>query len=426
MINRLLVYMRKNIEYDVFHSLNYKSLKENLINEGRNDFPNFGNKVWYQGILSEIYREDMSIDYYDYSGNTDYINNNYDAVLMPCANIFSEEFVQKLRINTEFCKKIKIPVYVISCGLQVGLDGNIDYLVSKIGEDSKRFIDSVYATGGDICLRGYITKEFFDKLGFDKAFVGGCPSIYQNGRDLIIRKAENIQQLKVAVNGHNSELKMPFYYKICKEKQNEFFDQDQYGDYLYTPRFLKDISFKKLVRMDRSSGYTGCVLLSENRINMFINVPDWMGYIVREGFDMSFGSRIHGNIVPLLCKVPSVVHVCDSRTKEIAEFYNIPTVTTNEIKRYKNIREIYEKADFSIFNNSFKLKYDQFEKFLVKSGFVNNINKNNLFGINKNIKKEIVNSSDIDGFRKRFNKNRIVYKALDSALYSYHILRKSE
>ena len=415
--------MRKNIEYDVFHSLNYELLKENLVNEGRNDFPNFGNKVWYQGILSEIYREDMHIDYYDYSGNTEYINNNYDAVLMPCANIFSEEFVLKLRTNTEFCKKIKIPIYVISCGLQVGLDGNIDYLVSKIGEDSKRFIDSVYATGGDICLRGYITKEFFDKLGFDKAFVGGCPSIYQNGRDLKINKTENIQNLKVAVNGHNSELKMPFYNKIFNDKQNEFFDQDQYGDYLYMPGFLQDVSFKNIVKMDRNSGYTGCVLLSENRINMFINVSDWMGYIIREGFNMSFGSRIHGNIVPLLCKVPSVVHICDSRTKEIAEFYNIPTVTTDELKGYRNIRDLYERADFSGFNNSFELKYDQFEGFLVKHGFVNKINENNIFGINKNIKKEITNACDIESFRKSFNKNRVLYKALDRALYCYHILK---
>lgn len=426
MINKLLVYMHnENIEYDVFHSLKYESLRDRLMADGYSYYPNFGNKVWYQGILSEIYREDMQIDYYDYSGNTEYINDNYDAVLMPCANIFSEEFMPKLKMNTEFCNKLRIPVYVISCGIQVGIDGNIDYLVKKIGEESKKFIDSVYSTGGDICLRGYITKAFFDKLGFDKAFVGGCPSLYQNGSRLRINKNPDIKALKIAVNGHNSELKMPFYRKILDDRGNEFFDQDQYGEYLYTPGYMKDRSVKRIIRMDRDAGYTGCKALSENRINMFANVPDWMGYIIEQGFNMSFGSRIHGNIVPLLCGIPAAVHVCDSRTREIAEFYNIPAVTTNDLKKYKNIEALYEKIDFTDFNNNFNLRYKQFEEYLIKKGFVAKINENNIFGVKRDIEKVIVNAKDIEEFSHKFNKNRMLYYILDRALYKYHQIRKN-
>ncbi len=77
MNNRLLVYMHNDsIEYDIYNTLDYSNLHEKLIEQGYTSYPNFE--------------------------NTDYINDNYDAVLMPCANIFSEEFVDKLKMNTEF------------------------------------------------------------------------------------------------------------------------------------------------------------------------------------------------------------------------------------------------------------------------------------------------------------------------------------
>ena len=230
LVTKLLIYMRSNkSEYDIFNHTDYYSLKDRLQKEGYTGYPNYGNKVWYQGIISELYRDDLEYSFYDYSGNVDCVNESYDAVLMPCANIFSEEFVGKLVENTEFIRKLKIPVYVISCGIQLGQDESIDYLVSKIGKESADFIEAVYSTGGDICLRGYISKEFFDKLGFKDAFVGGCPSIYQTGRNLgIIKKTISPDNFKVAVNGHNTELKTKLYRDVFKHyPQSEFFDQDE-------------------------------------------------------------------------------------------------------------------------------------------------------------------------------------------------------
>lgn len=423
LVTKLLIYMRSNkSEYDIFNHTDYYSLKDRLQKEGYTGYPNYGNKVWYQGIISELYRDDLEYSFYDYSGNVDCVNESYDAVLMPCANIFSEEFVGKLVENTEFIRKLKIPVYVISCGIQLGQDESIDYLVSKIGKESADFIDAVYSTGGDICLRGYISKEFFDKLGFKDAFVGGCPSIYQTGRNLgIIKKTISPDNFKVAVNGHNTELKTKLYRDVFKHyPQSEFFDQDEYGEYLYSPGFMTDRHIKKIIWHVRKNGYLGCNLLFDKKVNMFADVSDWIGYLTENNFSMSFGSRIHGNIVPILAGIPGVVNSCDSRTLEIAQFYNIPCYSSNDLEKFKNLYELYETIDYSSFNLSYKEKYDKFEAFLRKCKLVENINEDNIFGMSSGVKKTIVNEKDIQKMESKYKTFKSLYWMLDKSLNIYH------
>ncbi len=411
-----------NSEYDVYNHTEYSSLKQRLINEGYNFYPNYGNKVWYQGILSEIHRDDLELSYYDYSGNTEYITDHYDAVLMPCANIFSEEFVDKLIKNTEFIRKVKIPVFVISCGIQLGQTESVDNLIRKIGKESSEFIDAVYQNGGDICLRGYITKDFFDKLGFDFAFVGGCPSIYQRGRNLKIdKKNVSASEFKVAVNGHNTELKTKLYRDIFRQyPESEFFDQDEYGEYLYTPDFLSDNSIKKIIQHVRKNGNMGCNLLFQGKINYFADVDDWIGYIAENNFSMAFGSRIHGNIVPILSGVPGVVNSCDSRTREIAQFYDIPCYTTKEIEEFKDLYDLYEKIDYSTFNKTYISKFEEFEKFLRKCKLVDEINEKNIFGISTKVNKTIVNENDIYKMRNKYMRMKPLYWFIDKSLNIYH------
>lgn len=61
-------------------------------------------------------------------------------------------------------------------------------MVKSTGNVSKRFISTIYKTGGQFALRGWFTAEFFKKLGFDNPAVVGCPSLYQLGRNLKITK----------------------------------------------------------------------------------------------------------------------------------------------------------------------------------------------------------------------------------------------
>lgn len=59
-----------------------------------------------------------------------------------------------------FFEKIKIPVFIISCGVQADSYEDLNDLVKSTGNVSKRFISTIYKTGGQFALRGWFTAEF--------------------------------------------------------------------------------------------------------------------------------------------------------------------------------------------------------------------------------------------------------------------------
>ena len=139
---------------------------------------------------------------------------------------------------------------------------------------------------------------------------------------------------------------------------------------------------------------------------------DWQDSFVREKISFSFGSRIHGNIMALLSGVPAVVVGFDSRTREMAEFYDIPCIQSFDDIKPKNLYALYESLDYSKFNNSFEKKYDSFENFLIKCGIVNKINTSNKY-LNKYngeypTKSDYINK-DIKKYAKRIIDKKCFY-----------------
>ena len=175
---RILILRRiqQNSVDDIYHHTDY--LNYELIRGA-----NVGNKLWLMGLVSSISTPENQVDFIEDTMSADYINSNYDICIKPEANIFSKRFSHFMETHIEKYSKITIPIYVIACGVQASSYDELSELVESIGDISKRFIRSIYQTGGEFCLRGYFTKEFFDRLGFSSAVVTGCPSMYQYGRD---------------------------------------------------------------------------------------------------------------------------------------------------------------------------------------------------------------------------------------------------
>lgn len=150
-----------------------------------------------------LYRSsEIELDYMKSNYGQDYINANYDMIVFPTANIFGTHYIQGLERYTDFFRKIKIPVYVIGAGIQCNSYDDISDLAAKLKETVGEFISAVYQTGGEFALRGYATKEFLDLIIKNTAVVTGCPSLYQNGRELKVNteKVEK-EKFRVALNG---------------------------------------------------------------------------------------------------------------------------------------------------------------------------------------------------------------------------------
>lgn len=347
---------------DIFHQTdytNYEWIKAT----------NVGNKLWLMGLISTISTPDNQIDFLESYMDADYINANYDICIKPEANIFSPRFRDGMERHVERYKDVKIPIYVIACGAAAKSYDELNELCSAIKEPATAFIRSVYKTGGEFCLRGYFTKEMFDRLGFRDAVVTGCPSMFQLGRDLQISNNKVApDHFRVALNGSIGMIK-----KTMKRTANsEFIDQGIFYPVLYSNEYSqKEKTSVKLY------GIFGIEMLQENRVKLWIDLQDWADYLIAKGFSFSCGSRIHGNIMPILCGIPAAICPPDARVREMAEFYEIPMISAMDLKR-RDLYEIYADTNYALFNRNFAAKFDAYEAFLKERGIVKTVNNNPL------------------------------------------------
>lgn len=385
---------------DIYHQteyLNYEWIKST----------NVGNKLWLMGLVSSISTSENQIDFLESYMDADYINANYDICIKPEANIFSPRFIGGMERHVDRYDKVTIPIYVIACGAAAKSYDELDELCVSIKEPATRFIKSIYKSGGEFCLRGYFTKEMFDKLGFHDAVVTGCPSMYQFGRKFTVddRKVSK-DNFKPALNGMIELCKKP----LSDYSKSEFFDQGLFYPVLYHE------SVYNVKEYINTFGIKSIELINDNRLNLLIDMQDWMDYLIANDFNFSCGSRIHGNIMPIISGIPAAICPPDSRVREMAEFFDIPMISDKDLKK-KDLYEIYLNTSYKKFNKTFAQKYDAYEKFLIERGIVKAANQNGILNrdrlnVSEQRLKDIDNLKRTDLNRKRLNqinKHRIGY-----------------
>lgn len=345
-------------EYDIFNKTNLEKSILHIQRVRNGDCPNFGNKLWFQGIMSFIINDDNQIDFYDEKMTFDYINSTYDFIIAPMANIFSTGYVDVLNNLANYFSCIKIPTYVIACGIQVKSYNEIHQLSKDIKEPAYRFIQSIYSTGGEFALRGQSTKKFFDYVCENTAIVTGCPSMFQLDSNLVIDFSKlKKRNLKIAVNGD-----IDIYHQISKQYQCEFFDQHEYYQLLYDIN-LETVNFQALIKLVKNYGYDTIYNVIENKIHLFFDMNAWWNYLQNNHFDVTIGTRIHGTIMSILAGIPALLVVIDERTKEMADFFSIPYIEYKDF-HVLQIRQLIDELDYNEFNRTFSCKYYSFEKFL--------------------------------------------------------------
>ncbi|MDD6157380.1 MAG: polysaccharide pyruvyl transferase family protein [Lachnospiraceae bacterium] len=364
-------------EYDIWGTIDYSQLYQ--VNKTYYDGKcrNTGNKVWMQGIISELSTPENQLVYYDPKMTFEQINANFDMVLFSTANLFCRKFLDEMEEYSSFFSEIKIPVFVISCGAQANSYDDLHNLCADIRKPATKFIDTIYNTGGEFGLRGYFTKEVFDCLMSNTAVVTGCPSLFQNGRTLKISEEKlDSHLIKPVFNGS-----LPFKNDVFKEYPDSIYiDQNFYFNELYAPSFWDNIEISNhgIYQLIKKYKLQYLNLLVSNRLKLFVDIPEWRSFLQQNGYNLSLGSRIHGNIMALLSGIPAIIYAQDTRTREMAEFYNIPYFLP-EHKFQKSVYDIYQNADFRKFNLEFSSKYDAFENFLIQHGIVEKMNTDNIF-----------------------------------------------
>lgn len=417
-MSRVLIWnrVRPQSELDIFHPTDYSTLFHRVMNEWNGRPQNYGNRLWFQGIYSAINTGENTYDFLPEVIDPDKINSEYDFVILSMANIFNPEYADGMRYYAEIFAKIQIPVYVIACGVQADSYDYLPQIIGALREDASRFIRSVYNTGGEFALRGYFTKEFFDRLGFHSAVVTGCPSLFQKGPDFQVKNTSILEQeIHPIFNGFPESIS-----QLLKEYPNSIFmDQCDYFSLLYDPNFLKHMSYRFELKFVKNYGPTSASLMADGRLMMIADMNDWSQYIRNNDFNYSFGSRIHGTIMALLSGVPATIVTIDSRTREMAEFFDIPGYASSPKHRFtkEEFLLLHEQMDYSAFNRNFKSRFNAYEKFLTDHHIVSHVNTANSFfdtpGSTDYLNAVLSRQNDFAVFAKQLERDRIVLSLFD-------------
>ncbi len=413
-MKKVLLYLNK----EIFEPTDYKLLPFDFDLYGGNT----GNLLFFQASQQYLLNSGIDFDYHNPDMTIDEINEKYRCIILPTANLLSanKKMRQRMRGYTELFTQSKIPVFILGIGAQAPDYEALPDLYRTIKDDASAFIKSVYDTGGQFSLRGYFTEELFKKLGFRQAVVTVCPSLYQQGRNLRVstNKAE-LSDFKPLINGTVEYLSTPEIRKFFKDyPQSQYLDQDQFLDILYK-KFPLNFNHKTMANLLKKYSLTGLKLVTEKRLNLFADLSVWKKFIKDNHFNFAFGQRIHGNIISVLSNIPAVVHRHDSRTRELAEFFEIPTISSIE---NKSLYEIYEKADYSNFNRNFAAKYDNFAAFLNRHGIISDIAPKKTDKTNDLPLPQIINSEFISCLKEKLPDNQSLSNFFRLKRYIYKTL----
>ncbi|MGW3810497.1 polysaccharide pyruvyl transferase family protein [Micromonospora sp. NPDC005113] len=327
-------------------------------NNGNLVFSHAAHKI-LRTSTAEITSTGFKVDLRD----VDRINEQYDVYVIPLANAFRRSYAHRIEAMTKLVERLKIPVVVLGVGVQTNVAGDREYLRPIDGVVS-RFVRAVLDRSHSIGVRGEITEGYLRTLGFSAVDVIGCPSMFLHGDTLGVEKG------KAALEPHDKvALTVSPYVKSMGKIIASH--QQRYPNLRYLPQDLKTLGTLLYGDAPEDRGKTSTIpihsshpLFTEDKVRMFLDPWTWMDYLA--GFDFAFGTRIHGTITALVAGTPGYLFAHDSRTLELARYFDIPHRVMKDVPADVDAADLYEEADYTALNNGHKARYATMLSFLAK------------------------------------------------------------
>jgi hypothetical protein len=301
------------------------------------------------------------------------INDQYDVFVIPLANAFRPSFKSALDRLSALIEQLTIPVVVLGVGAQVSDDYRTERL-QPIETSVKRFVRAVLRKSATIGVRGELTASYLKHLGFNDVDIIGCPSMFMHGETFpALRDPGTIDaSSRIAINLSPGASRIGDIAGLARHAYERF------------PRltyFAQNLADADIMFWGDTSAVTGAggsqplprrlnhPLFRENKVRFPLDPRTWLEELATH--DFSYGTRIHGNIAPLLVGTPSVVLVHDSRTLELCRYFGIPHRLLRDLPGDIHPADLYEQADYSEMYNGHKERFDTFRAFLDRNSLEN-------------------------------------------------------
>lgn len=297
------------------------------------------------------------------------INDEFDSFVIPLANAFRPSFREGLANLSRVIEQLDMPVAVAGVGSDISVNRG-DNTNSELDEEVKRFMSVVLDHSASVGVRGEDTAAYLRQLGFgdDHVDVIGCPSMFMHGPSPSVRPLQDqlTEDSSLAMSASPAMKKMV---PIIRDHAQRF------RRFRYIPQNAVDLN-TMLWTEPNPRPYAISELVSPDsplHINDQIRFPldpnTWVNYL--RDFDFVLGTRIHGSISGVLAGTPTLLLVHDSRTRELAEYHQIPYLPIDQITEGTRAEDLYEYADYTKFNHWLPESFDRFTAFLDKNNLPN-------------------------------------------------------
>jgi Polysaccharide pyruvyl transferase len=297
--------------------------------------------------------------------NGDYIDDfnpvdDYKKKYGLCVIAFATHITNKRDVSryANFVRELGIRTVAFSLGIQ-------DYsgssaAVGMIHPSLRSLLDYVMDSSGMVGVRGPFTASVLIKNGYpaQKIFEVGCPTLYRNlNPDHKIHKPDHFSNPLVVYHRTMAGLNKSIL------GDAPLLGQDFLDEVVFDSSISDDHVIKKNELIEYSKLKNGDFALSQiNNTGIFHGTfQEWWDQIGKADFVV--GARLHGCIAALLRGIPAVMIARDIRVKEISTLYQIPCLMFEDVKEL-TIKEIYDLADFSRFNDLYHLRYQNFMQLL--------------------------------------------------------------
>lgn len=310
-------------------------------------------------LISRTLIKHFNGEYVDEFSDIQKLNKKYDRCIIAFATHLTNK--RDVSVYADFLEKLKLPVFLFSLGMQDGIETlQEDW---KIHPSMKRVLNIVSDRSHSIGCRGPHTAEMLGRAGFKNVAPIGCPSMYFHlDRNLKIVKKEFHDP---AVVFHRTIYSYQLNHLL---KEIPLIGQDFLDEVVFKTHDKTDNDLKKyqLTLFNNKNEAASFLALLQKQGVFHYKFTKWYEFVTSCGF--IWGPRLHGCVAAIINGIPAVFTPRDLRMREIAEMYNIPHVSFDDLVNFKTVEELFKYADYSRFNETYSERFDGYVRYLQQNG----------------------------------------------------------